>query len=249
MEEAARVAGMPDGGLDQIEPQPPRQIGDTPYRQTPTRVRLQRVTLEQLFTFLRTGSRQRERPGPSAPSHSSVRPPRRRSRRSLDRRGNADLFGVRSQVSSFRHVRHNHQRPRCPRNGRGIMLKTSASKIFRSLARFRGCRNQIQPRRRETDAKKCTRQNVNPPRLKWACNLLALFLLGLSSRDVRIEGLQPPPQLPKHDAKENAMKKNEIEMCSFASVFASFAPSRLYLGSGPPPCCASSAPSRSYSGR
>jgi len=53
IEESARAAGMPDGGLDQIEPEPPRRVGDTPYRQTPTRVRLRHVMLQQLFAFLR----------------------------------------------------------------------------------------------------------------------------------------------------------------------------------------------------
>jgi len=52
IEASARAAEMPDGALDQIEPQPPRRVGDTPYRQTPTRVRLRGVTLQQLFTFL-----------------------------------------------------------------------------------------------------------------------------------------------------------------------------------------------------
>jgi hypothetical protein len=52
IEEAAREAGMRDGGLDQIEPEPPRQVGESPYRQTSTRVRLQHATLQQLFTFL-----------------------------------------------------------------------------------------------------------------------------------------------------------------------------------------------------
>jgi hypothetical protein len=52
IEGSARAAGMPDGGLDQIEPEPPRRVGDTPYRQTPTRVRLRHVTLQQLFAFL-----------------------------------------------------------------------------------------------------------------------------------------------------------------------------------------------------
>ena len=53
IEESARAAGVPDEGLDQIEPEPPRRVGDTAYRQTPTRVRLRRVTLAQLFSFLR----------------------------------------------------------------------------------------------------------------------------------------------------------------------------------------------------
>jgi hypothetical protein len=63
IEESARAAGMPEGGLDQIEPEPLRRVGDTPYRQTPTRVRLRQVTLQQLFTFLHALAAE----GPSGP--------------------------------------------------------------------------------------------------------------------------------------------------------------------------------------
>jgi hypothetical protein len=52
IESASSAAGMPDGGLDRIEPEPPRRVGETPYRETPTRVRLRHVTLRQLFAFL-----------------------------------------------------------------------------------------------------------------------------------------------------------------------------------------------------
>jgi hypothetical protein len=52
IETAAGDAGMAEGGLDQVEPGPARQVGDTSYRETPTRVRLRHVSLPQLFAFL-----------------------------------------------------------------------------------------------------------------------------------------------------------------------------------------------------
>lgn len=52
IEEAAGAAGMPDGGLDRVEPEPGRPVGDSSYRETPTRVRLRDITLAQLFAFL-----------------------------------------------------------------------------------------------------------------------------------------------------------------------------------------------------
>lgn len=53
IERAAAAAHFDgDDSLDRIEPGPPRRLGDGPYRETPTVVRLKRVTLRQLFTFL-----------------------------------------------------------------------------------------------------------------------------------------------------------------------------------------------------
>lgn len=52
IEESAAAAGMPDGGLDRVDPEPSRPVSDTAYRETPTRVRLNNVSLPQLFAFL-----------------------------------------------------------------------------------------------------------------------------------------------------------------------------------------------------
>jgi hypothetical protein len=52
IDRAAAAAKFDEGSLDRIEPGPPRRLGETPYRETPTVVYLRRVTLRQLFTFL-----------------------------------------------------------------------------------------------------------------------------------------------------------------------------------------------------
>jgi hypothetical protein len=50
--DAAGVAELPDGAIVRIVPDRPQRIGDTNYQEAPTQVRLQKVTLQQLFAFL-----------------------------------------------------------------------------------------------------------------------------------------------------------------------------------------------------
>jgi len=52
IELAAAAANFADGSIERIEPEPARRIGETNYREVPTQVRLRRVTLQQVFTFL-----------------------------------------------------------------------------------------------------------------------------------------------------------------------------------------------------
>jgi hypothetical protein len=52
IESAARAADFADGSVERIEPEPARRVGETNYREVPTQVRLRRVTLRQVFTFL-----------------------------------------------------------------------------------------------------------------------------------------------------------------------------------------------------
>ncbi len=52
IEDAATGAGFSNGSVERIDPQPPRRVGETDYREVPTDVRLRHVTLEQLFSFL-----------------------------------------------------------------------------------------------------------------------------------------------------------------------------------------------------
>lgn len=52
IEQAAGEAEFDEGAVDRIEPQPARRLGDGLYRETPTSLRLNGVTLQQLFTFL-----------------------------------------------------------------------------------------------------------------------------------------------------------------------------------------------------
>jgi hypothetical protein len=52
VEQAARDAEFADGSLERIEPEPPRRVGDTEYKEVPTQLRLRRVTLRQVFAFL-----------------------------------------------------------------------------------------------------------------------------------------------------------------------------------------------------
>jgi hypothetical protein len=52
IEQAARAADFFEKSIERIAPEPARRIGQTNYREVPTRVRIQRVTLQQIFTFL-----------------------------------------------------------------------------------------------------------------------------------------------------------------------------------------------------
>ena len=52
VEQAARDAEFAEGSLERIEPEPPRRVGDTAYKEVPTQLRLRRVTLRQVFAFL-----------------------------------------------------------------------------------------------------------------------------------------------------------------------------------------------------
>ena len=52
VEQAARAAEFPEDSLERIEPEPPRRVGDTAYKEVPTQLRLRRVTLRQVFAFL-----------------------------------------------------------------------------------------------------------------------------------------------------------------------------------------------------
>jgi hypothetical protein len=52
IEQAARVAEFPDDSVERIEPEPARRVGETNYSEVATQVRLRRVTLRQVFTFL-----------------------------------------------------------------------------------------------------------------------------------------------------------------------------------------------------
>ena len=52
IQSAAAGADMPDGAIERIEPEPPQPVTGTPYRRKPVRVRLARVTMQQVFTFL-----------------------------------------------------------------------------------------------------------------------------------------------------------------------------------------------------
>lgn len=52
IEDAAHAADFEDGSIERIEPAPARRVGDSNYREVPTVVRIRRVTLRQVFTFL-----------------------------------------------------------------------------------------------------------------------------------------------------------------------------------------------------
>jgi hypothetical protein len=52
IEEAARTAQFADGSIGRIEPEPPRRVGESNYREVPTQVRFGKVTLQQILTFL-----------------------------------------------------------------------------------------------------------------------------------------------------------------------------------------------------
>jgi hypothetical protein len=54
IEHAAQIARFPQENIERIDPEPPRRIGETHYRQIPTRVRLRHVNMEQAITFLHT---------------------------------------------------------------------------------------------------------------------------------------------------------------------------------------------------
>lgn len=51
-EEAVRQSGLPVTALVRIEPQSAVRLGDSPYRQRPTRLELRRATLEQVTRFV-----------------------------------------------------------------------------------------------------------------------------------------------------------------------------------------------------
>src|SRR5258706_16381127 len=52
IEQAARAADFPEDSIERIEPEPARRVGETNYREVATQVRLRRVSLRQVFTFL-----------------------------------------------------------------------------------------------------------------------------------------------------------------------------------------------------
>ena len=52
IETSARAAGITTAKLLRISPEPPRRLGDTVYMETPTRVELKNVTLEQLVKLV-----------------------------------------------------------------------------------------------------------------------------------------------------------------------------------------------------
>ena len=54
IEQAASAAQFPQENIERIDPEPPRQVAETNYRQIPTRVRLRHVNLQQALTFLHT---------------------------------------------------------------------------------------------------------------------------------------------------------------------------------------------------
>lgn len=52
IERAASRARFSEGSIQGIEPGPPRRVGESRYGEVSTQVRLQHVTLQQVFTFL-----------------------------------------------------------------------------------------------------------------------------------------------------------------------------------------------------
>ena len=52
IEQSAESAHIPPDSLVRVSPEPARRVADTPYKQKHTQVHLQRVTLQQLITFL-----------------------------------------------------------------------------------------------------------------------------------------------------------------------------------------------------
>jgi hypothetical protein len=52
IEQAAKIAEFPEDGVERIEPEPARRVGETNYGEVATQVRLRHVTLRQVFTFL-----------------------------------------------------------------------------------------------------------------------------------------------------------------------------------------------------
>jgi hypothetical protein len=51
IEKAAGEAGVPAENIERITPEMPRRIGDTAYKETPTRVHLRKISLQQLVTL------------------------------------------------------------------------------------------------------------------------------------------------------------------------------------------------------
>lgn len=54
IEAAAKTANLPISSVIQIDPQSPRRVGNTPYKEQPTHVELRDVTLKQLLVFVHT---------------------------------------------------------------------------------------------------------------------------------------------------------------------------------------------------
>jgi hypothetical protein len=52
IEIAAKSANLPVAGIVQIDPQSPRRVGDSSYKEQPTHVEFRGVTLRQLLAFL-----------------------------------------------------------------------------------------------------------------------------------------------------------------------------------------------------
>jgi len=52
IEAAVQSAGMDKSRLVRIEPAPPSRVGETPYKQKPTLVRLRNVRMEQIVSFV-----------------------------------------------------------------------------------------------------------------------------------------------------------------------------------------------------
>lgn len=68
IESAAQAAGIGPGDIDSIDPAPPRQLGNSPFKEKPTDLRLRRVTLRQLIVLLHTLAE-----GPAALTPRSIR--------------------------------------------------------------------------------------------------------------------------------------------------------------------------------
>ncbi|MFB3891186.1 MAG: hypothetical protein ACE15C_04090 [Phycisphaerae bacterium] len=51
IEQAARTAGIAPGSLRRISPEAPRRVGETVYKEKPTQVQLQAVSLKELVAF------------------------------------------------------------------------------------------------------------------------------------------------------------------------------------------------------
>jgi hypothetical protein len=54
IEQAAKSAGIPQANLAQIFPESPQRLGDSAYKEKPTQVRVENVTLQQLTAMLYT---------------------------------------------------------------------------------------------------------------------------------------------------------------------------------------------------
>jgi hypothetical protein len=54
IESSAKVAGLPTTSILQIDPQSPRRLGNSAYKEQPTHVELRDINLRQLVVFLHT---------------------------------------------------------------------------------------------------------------------------------------------------------------------------------------------------